>query len=856
MAASGDIADVMALHGIDVQLTAGGDIAERTGVGVAFTDQQVAGRLHGDLGALVFDVERLAGQTRNGAIALSGRLRQEQGRVVLERGNVDASADDLAAFLGDFGVESTLSMPMVLDADIAGDYDGASIDALVLSLDGEAHRIEGSARLHRDEAGAFSVEDGELSLASRDVSVLLTGLGADSSPLVGAARATASVRGSPQALSVDHLAVSLGEDAVSAVANGSLAMDGEGIRARLVVDATASATASVIPALPMPGWFGARGTASGTVAYADGRVSIEDLVAEFQGGEGTVNVRGDVDDLLAGAAPDLAISQRAANAEARGLRSLEATASLPGGLDQPATLSVSGATHLGEVSFEGTVESPRQRTGIEGAFVFTPREGMVRGVGPGAGGETVLEGRIHVLDVAQRTFRVEAGMRGGSGQLRYDGQLAEDFSGTGRFRVEGMNLNVLAALAGVETRFPNTAHADGTVRHGGDRIALSEVEFFTGATEINGTLVVVLPDDEGRPVAVDIDATSPDLALHDLGLEKTAGGASGEGGKGRYFSDAPLNLRSLNGLALDIVLDIERLRTSALDYHDVKLTGSGSGGVLDINSTQGLLGGRGSSLVMTIDARTPTPDVRLELLLDSINPGELRAADAGDGSYSGDIDVEMRLHGAGNSVSEILGNGNGYFLVRVNEAVLPNRKLNLLSADFLFETLRTVNPFVRQSKELVIECGIIGFIVRDGVAVADKSVVIRGQRLLIASEGEINLGNEQVAMVIRPKAQEGIGLNTSGLVKFIGIGGTLSEPQIRTDAKGLLMTGASIGAAVASGGMSLFLQNVFDRLTTGKGECERVETAFRERLSAGKEAERQVSDVQTERGNAFSGARN
>jgi hypothetical protein len=250
-----------------------------------------------------------------------------------------------------------------------------------------------------------------------------------------------------------------------------------------------------------------------------------------------------------------------------------------------------------------------------------------------------------------------------------------------------------------------------------------------------------------------------------------------------------------------------------------------------VESVAQLLGGGNARLNLEADVRGERPEVSLELDLEGIDPGELRALQESPGNYKGDVDLELVVAGPGNSVREILSHADGHFLIRVNEAVIPNRKLNLLSADFLFESLRTVNPFIRQTNELEIECGVVAYMIRDGKATADNSVVIKGKRLLIVGEGEIDLGTERVAMVIRPKAQEGIGLNTSGLVKFIGIGGTLSKPQIRTDPKGLLITGATIGAAVASGGMSFLFQNIFDRLTTGKKECERVEAVFRDRLA-------------------------
>ncbi len=897
----GTIADLARLGGLDIELAAAGDIAAQAGVSTAFTEQIVNGRLAGDWGDLAFEMSDLRARTGNGRVALSGTLRQQHDRIVIEAAEVDARTEDLAAFLGDFGVESAVTSPASVRGGFAGNYDGVDVDALEFVLGDGLATLRATGRLARDDTHGVRVEAGQLSLQAADTGRLFDALGASSSRVSGRLAATARVHGPWRRLSVEDLAVELGQGvatlrgtgrltrpgrgetlveagtlslqaadagplvtalgatsspvsgrldasvelagpfrrlsldgftadlgdgALEASGQGELAVVGNGSALRLQWDARATDLSGAVPLVPLPEWFGGSATAAGELHWREGRVSLADLDARFTGVRGTAKVAGEVSNVVELVAPRLRVELDAGDDRTPGVEELSLDVSLPGGLDQPAQVTMNARLRRGRLGFDGSMDLPRERRGISGDFRFEVDAGWYKGRGPGKDGAVVLAGRVENGDLGERRFEATAAIEGAAGRIHYRGQVDDSLTGGGALEMVGLDANVLAAINDVETHFPHPVYLAGTLAHDEGGLTLSRAEFFTGATGVSGGLRVQWPVADGAPARLTVNARSPGLYPADLGA-----GSGDDDDPTYYFSRAELPFDAIASLDMDVVLSTERLHTRAIVYRDVTLTGRARGGVLRLSSDQQLLGGRGSSLVATVDTREDPPRVDFRLTLDGIDPGELRAVRAGEDKYSGDIDAELDVRGAGRSIGAILGSANGYSLVRINHAVLPNRKLNLLSADFLLEALRTVNPFVRQSAELDIECGVVAFAVRDGIARADKSVVLKGKRLLLAAEGEIDLDTERVAFAVRPKAQEGFGLNTSGLVKFIGIGGTLSDPVIRTDPRGLLATGASIGAAFASGGMSLFLQNMFDRLTTGAGECERVETSFRERLA-------------------------
>ena len=69
------------------------------------------------------------------------------------------------------------------------------------------------------------------------------------------------------------------------------------------------------------------------------------------------------------------------------------------------------------------------------------------------------------------------------------------------------------------------------------------------------------------------------------------------------------------------------------------------------------------------------------------------------------------------------------------------------------------------------------------------------------------------------KARTGLGVNVNTVVKVIQVGGTIKNPRIETNKKGLLQSVFALGAAVASGGLSLVVQGLYDKTIANSDVC-------------------------------------
>jgi hypothetical protein len=223
--------------------------------------------------------------------------------------------------------------------------------------------------------------------------------------------------------------------------------------------------------------------------------------------------------------------------------------------------------------------------------------------------------------------------------------------------------------------------------------------------------------------------------------------------------------------------------------------------------------------------RTPTA-IELQLYATDVDTEQISALQ-GDGMVQeGNININMELAGSGNSMREWIANTDGHLLLVINSGKVSQPVLRLIGADILWQVANIVNPFNRKRDYFEFECGVIGFRIRDGVARSNRWIATQSREVTVLGAGLIDLGSEEVQIALRPKAREGIGISASSLVKMVRIGGTIKDPKPEADPSGLLQSGASIGAAVFSGGLTILAQGLYDRFTANQDVCETTHRNF------------------------------
>jgi hypothetical protein len=183
-------------------------------------------------------------------------------------------------------------------------------------------------------------------------------------------------------------------------------------------------------------------------------------------------------------------------------------------------------------------------------------------------------------------------------------------------------------------------------------------------------------------------------------------------------------------------------------------------------------------------------------------------------------DLKMKLRGQGDSVRALMGGLDGDIRLEVGEGRLKNDVLDRVGADLLTQILGVAVPSGEEDDATILNCGVVRFRVKDGNAVADQTIVLETEKVLVKGGGVIDLKTEGLDLGARLAARKGIRLGAGTLSSLVKVQGTLAEPQLGTDLTGMVNTGAKVGIAVATVGLSLVAESVYGHITEDDYPCQ------------------------------------
>ena len=141
--------------------------------------------------------------------------------------------------------------------------------------------------------------------------------------------------------------------------------------------------------------------------------------------------------------------------------------------------------------------------------------------------------------------------------------------------------------------------------------------------------------------------------------------------------------------------------------------------------------------------------------------------------------------------------------------------------------MNKLNPFSKSDPTTELECLVVHMTLDNGVLGFDDSVALQTPKLVIVTDGEIDLSTEKLDLRITPTSKVGIGLNVSSMVRSINLGGTLTDPSPGIDTGGAIVSGLAAGAAISTGGVSLLATGLIDKVVNNN-VCEKVRDSYQE----------------------------
>ncbi len=341
-----------------------------------------------------------------------------------------------------------------------------------------------------------------------------------------------------------------------------------------------------------------------------------------------------------------------------------------------------------------------------------------------------------------------------------------------------------------------------------------------GVTNINWSNEVVKIDGKLSSNFLDLSPIMQTAENTDEQKQKNENNAT-EDKEEKIFSDERIDWSWLDSFAINFDMGIAELVASDNVFNNVKVNVALGDGALTIKPFQALFADGSIQSVLQMDKVGDA--VKLNTQLDAINLSLAALGAAGDSVLEGGTtDVVFNLNGQGQSLHQIMSSLNGEIVAEVQKATVKNDTFELIGTDFILELLSMLNPFMKEDETTELECAAAKFTAKDGVFTSHNQLAVETTKMKIVGGGVIDMSTEQLEVGFSPIAKKGFGVNVGSLVKFVRLGGTLSNPHPEADPVGLLKSGAAIGAALSTGGLSLLVDGLFKRVANAGSACNQA----------------------------------
>jgi uncharacterized protein involved in outer membrane biogenesis len=325
-------------------------------------------------------------------------------------------------------------------------------------------------------------------------------------------------------------------------------------------------------------------------------------------------------------------------------------------------------------------------------------------------------------------------------------------------------------------------------------------------------------DPSKTPPAVKGSITIPEIDLAKFVKPAPAGSAAGGKGapaSGPLFSTEPLPWDSLNGANAEVVLKIGTLKlTSGQTVENVTVPLSLAGGKLTIkDASVDLFGGKAEA---DVSANAADKSVAVKAVVKGLTAEALaKAFKKSDLIENGPLDMNVDIHGSGASPHGIASTLSGSVIAGMGQSKIKNSAMNFVGADVLMNVLNAINPMGNKDPYTVAKCGVVNFQISGGVATTQNGLALSTDKMDLTATGNANLGPETIDMVFKPNAKGGLGIGLGKLVSAVKVKGPIMSPNIGLDAGNTVKALGGLGAAFATGGLSMLAQGQVDKATAG-----------------------------------------
>lgn len=274
------------------------------------------------------------------------------------------------------------------------------------------------------------------------------------------------------------------------------------------------------------------------------------------------------------------------------------------------------------------------------------------------------------------------------------------------------------------------------------------------------------------------------------------------------FSEEPVDLGQYADVDFSVSFGAVRLNDQPIITGDVLVKST-----LDNTSITGknllILGGQGDFKLLTETLEDGGQQLRIDSHIDDAQLSRLQiSSDEGLLFTQGLADMKVSLRSAGYSEQELARSLNGYFMLASSNVEVSQPYAEVLDRGVVSSVINGIDNFrkthavtlpIYNKDPLPLSCASLRLVVNEGRVEAINGLVVELPDNVLISSGFVDLHTEKIGFAFRTKKKKLLDWSALSLVKFVRLGGNLSEPKFVPNRSELIKEGLLTSSSVLVG---------------------------------------------------------
>ena len=261
----------------------------------------------------------------------------------------------------------------------------------------------------------------------------------------------------------------------------------------------------------------------------------------------------------------------------------------------------------------------------------------------------------------------------------------------------------------------------------------------------------------------------------------------------RILPDAPLRVDALKLFNAEVKYRVAQVKQPFIPISNILLVLSLEDSLLKLAPLNFDMAGGHVDSDISINARVPAVVTDYDIRMSPTPMAKLFARfGVSQAGTTGTIKARIKMRGTGNTVRQSLATSNGRIAIVLPKGTFWTQYIQLSEFDIGTFIQRLMQKKLKEPVQL--NCGLIAFTVRDGVAAADP-VLIDTQKNVMTMKGGFSFKDESLALAFRADAKK---ISLFSAQSPVGINGHFAAPAVQIVTPKLLARGgAAVGLGIA-----------------------------------------------------------